>query len=869
VLAIEFKDGGDAASRWWYALKAPDGTWKPLAAALRGAPADIDLLLDFWGGEGLAIRSRAPGAARETWSFFLRRGSGAYEPVVAEGLPARLRSVLGERSSGLLGLESADGGWTLLVAGPAGFEPARAPGLPARIADLRRPVGAPRIAVRPEDAPGAPPRWIWLARGDGGKAAVVGETASPTWVGVPYRHLAGGIAFEGAAHSLDGREVAAVPEPAVWFYSDLSRDTSGMALLAPDRVPAGVELVGCGPRGVVLLYREGGRLRAAAFSAGTVEVAHERGVAFIENHLSDGTTRLHRLSDPTLWISRFDREVGGRSESVHFDDRGYFYSDSDRLSEIMTFRRGNELLGFDQLAAYLFRPDKLEERLGLEPGKLFTLTEADRSTIAKARGLTDGDRVDLAALVPPRVVISPLPEQVTSPTIDVSFAVEVRGDPHLRASIRVVGQGLARGGSDVELRAAPRGEGEPLAAEQRGITVFVPPGHQCIEVRVTDALQLSSVARRCIERKRIAGEQHDLYVALLAASDHPPWSGFSPLPEVRRDAAAVAAVLRAQEGRQYRHVHVRTWCDAATAGAGRSADAVACDAPASRAAIATGVPVFFADVRDGDDAILYVVGHGDRSPEGAYYYVPSDGRADDRGTLLGWSALHEFLTGAGSVGRRLLFLDTCHAGAIASGQEEERMVTQAAERENLFIMAASAADASAYESPLLGNGIFTYVFKRAMQGEADTLPEDGVVQFSELALFLRREVDATAREVVKVYQVPHVPLLGPEADFDVARVPRALWRVHVTVLNDGDVDFDAAARWGDELSRVDGIRIAAAASGATMLVQLTQHRGERFDVVVKRREGAETMNVIRRFGVARGQVVPAVVKALEMARKSG
>ena len=53
------------------------------------------------------------------------------------------------------------------------------------------------------------------------------------------------------------------------------------------------------------------------------------------------------------------RHRGGR---IYYDDNGYFFNETNAVSEVLTFRVGLELYSFAQFGSYLFRPDLLEKR---------------------------------------------------------------------------------------------------------------------------------------------------------------------------------------------------------------------------------------------------------------------------------------------------------------------------------------------------------------------------------------------------------------------------------------------------------------------------------------------------------------------------
>lgn len=150
-----------------------------------------------------------------------------------------------------------------------------------------------------------------------------------------------------------------------------------------------------------------------------------------------------------------------------------------------------------------------------------------------------------------------------------------------------------------------------------------------------------------------------------------------------------------------------------------------------------------------DTILVFVAGHAMRTRSGEYFFLgPNSGPADpydgvDRQlleSLVTWDKLY--------ARRRLLLLDTCHAGAAFTGQESLRSgVTRpdlfdqrevdAAQGTGLYILAASTELGLAQEVD--GNGLFTAAVLAGLDGAADR-DDNGFVDVAELATFVQSQV---------------------------------------------------------------------------------------------------------------------------------
>jgi uncharacterized caspase-like protein len=161
-----------------------------------------------------------------------------------------------------------------------------------------------------------------------------------------------------------------------------------------------------------------------------------------------------------------------------------------------------------------------------------------------------------------------------------------------------------------------------------------------------------------------------------------------------------------------------------------------------------------------DTSIVFIAGHGLNIDED-YYLVPSDARQrEDRSwrksSLVKWRDIQDALEDA--KGRKILFVDTCHAGNAYNVKLAKESVDA-----RISVISATAANNVALELPELGHGVFSYSLIRGLDGAA-TRGNDPV-GILDLASFVSNEVmRLTSERQEPVYFFPQ-----PVTNFPVAQ----------------------------------------------------------------------------------------------------
>lgn len=170
----------------------------------------------------------------------------------------------------------------------------------------------------------------------------------------------------------------------------------------------------------------------------------------------------------------------------------------------------------------------------------------------------------------------------------------------------------------------------------------------------------------------------------------------------------------------------------------------------------------------GDTFMVFMAGHGVTSAAGSYHFLPVDARHEDlAGTAVTDRELRNALRQV--PGRTLLFIDTCHAGAVlgaTSGRNSElaRFVNEMSDN-GVVVFAASSGRQESLEHDDWGNGAFTSALLEGLGGKADPF-RAGRVTYKGLDYFVSEEVQ-------RLTQGRQTPVsLSPYGvpDFELARL---------------------------------------------------------------------------------------------------
>jgi uncharacterized caspase-like protein len=188
-----------------------------------------------------------------------------------------------------------------------------------------------------------------------------------------------------------------------------------------------------------------------------------------------------------------------------------------------------------------------------------------------------------------------------------------------------------------------------------------------------------------------------------------------------------------------------------------------------------------------DDLLIFLFsGHGVSDREtGEYYFVTSGARYADlaAGRYEDCIAFSDLSLFADVSCRKLVILDTCHSGAIQplSLRRDLNAALRSLQDDLILTVTASEGSQEALEDRQKQLGRFTYRFKEAMEGAADTIAQggdnDGVVTLNEVIRYVRATVPGdSSRDEVR-----QVPTAAPADLLRVVELPLTTARASVPV----------------------------------------------------------------------------------------
>ncbi len=194
------------------------------------------------------------------------------------------------------------------------------------------------------------------------------------------------------------------------------------------------------------------------------------------------------------------------------------------------------------------------------------------------------------------------------------------------------------------------------------------------------------------------------------------------------------------------------------------------DNQATKTAIVDGVRAL-RKIPPQDVVIIYLAGHGDGVGDD-WFFIPHevDGfGADAGGKSLSARELKLELEAVGA-NRVFLIIDACRSGKALDpiknyrGMKALRMMARDV---GVHVLAATDRDQLAAELQDLGHGVFTYALLKALEGQADKSPANGMVSAREAMGFVEQNVPRLSQRYADRRQFPSAHSRG--VDFDVAR----------------------------------------------------------------------------------------------------
>ena len=353
----------------------------------------------------------------------------------------------------------------------------------------------------------------------------------------------------------------------------------------------------------------------------------------------------------------------------------------------------------------------------------------------KAPGRTAKKQIktaDIARHEPPEVAITSPKDGAVVDQTTVRVVATVRataGNPVERVTILVNGKPIdaTRGFAGVATSESATTDGATTVSQD----VTLSPGENIIGVVAANAYSTSAPQMIAVTCRMQDVRKPDLYVLAIGVSEYknPQYN----LKSAHADAEAIADALKQQQGKLF----------------GRAQARVLTNQKASRGDILDGVDWLLKETTQRDLAIMFIAGHGKRDSRGNYYFLPHEADIDRlRRTGVPWTELQSVLADLPS--KRLLFVDTCHAGAVTGARTRSAdSLTDAirdliADEVGAVVMAASTGRELSHERDDWGHGAFTKALLEGFEGKAD-YNGDGAVYLTELDAYVTDRVKALTK----------------------------------------------------------------------------------------------------------------------------
>ena len=195
------------------------------------------------------------------------------------------------------------------------------------------------------------------------------------------------------------------------------------------------------------------------------------------------------------------------------------------------------------------------------------------------------------------------------------------------------------------------------------------------------------------------------------------------------------------------------------------------DADATRDAILDGLDWIIHAVTDTNDvAMVFLAGHGMKTPDQHYRFLPYD-YDDNRKerTTISDAELKDYLTKIG--GKKIFFFDTCYAGAVMGTRatdvqpDVDKFANELKAAENgIIVFTSSSGNELSQEKDEWNNGAFTKAVVEGLHGAA-ARPEVPVIMISDLQGYVSRRV----KELTSGNQRPMMAMPKTVEDFPIAQ----------------------------------------------------------------------------------------------------
>jgi len=481
-----------------------------------------------------------------------------------------------------------------------------------------------------------------------------------------------------------------------------------------------------------------------------------------------------------LWAVRGERiervgrliaaESGG---TVLVAEDGHYMAEAEAAS-VLGFQVGSRVFRFEQFDAALNRPHLALGMAGLADKETLKLYAAAHTRRAR-RESRGADAADAALAVPSVEFAERLPRNTTAASISLSLRVDAGQDRLARVNVRVNGVPLlGRRGLDVSA--------ERATSHSRTQDVPLEVGQNRIEVEAETSVGVRGIGRAAIVTRVGKQPPGALHIIAIGVSDY---REENDLRYAAKDSVDVADALArvAAPGAPVTRTVLR-------------------DGQVDRAAVLALRGQLVRTAVE-DTVVMFVAGHGMLDGDGQYVFGTHDVDFATGARGVSFDELEGLLVDI-PARRRLLLLDTCHAGELdveelahierspragarvvgrvvltpkrggpvdprARAVAARALFTDLSRGSGVTVVAASAGAEYSYEDGAIGNGVFSRALIDGLVGGQADRDANGTTRVSELVAYLSEIVSRQSDG----FQVPQVRAVNRDLDFDLTPGRRA------------------------------------------------------------------------------------------------
>jgi WD40 repeat protein len=413
----------------------------------------------------------------------------------------------------------------------------------------------------------------------------------------------------------------------------------------------------------------------------------------------------------------------------------------------------------EQFNKALYRPDVIQSLL-------------DKGSLQAALGQESPERSTVVEVLPPEVkILSPLRRSVEQQEAEIEIAaagearsehaitgmwIELDGRPYdpLAPAPSAAQKRGGEAGTALAKAARPQARGLGLLHAAEKWRVRLAPGeHQIVVCAETDVSQGRSEPLRvkCLQKAIIKPTLYVLAVGISAYADDPATRQQLRLSYAHSDAAAVGKVLKLRGSPLFGAVVIRPITND----------------QATKSRILDGLDwlkkQLSGKASQKDVGVVFYAGHGISDPHNHFFLLPVDGALGRLAeTCISAETIRRFCQEATPC-RLVLFLDTCHSGAVGLAQSErtakarDELGLQLARNDcGVVMIASSRGNQVSLESDEWGAGAFTKALVEGLDGGA-CFANQKVVSVPLLYFYVRQAV----MELTKGRQDPTINFDNP------------------------------------------------------------------------------------------------------------